>query len=187
MGAISYFYSTPTCKAASNLPNLVDRIRFQAQTMGRLQARAAIPQFDKQQTSVKASTVAGLIDMPVLRSSTVLRAMTNQVFLTVPMSGSAQRATMKNGVLVVTAAGSGMAIKTDIYIDRIEWDNPLANDHRFVIRDGNEAVVAQGRANLENVGQVIPQQIHRRAIGGLQVTSLDSGTLTIYTGKQPRN
>lgn len=184
----AYLYATPSCVAASNAPNLIDRIVFQGRAAGTVNCRGTIPTFDKQviAATCKASAVAALVDMPVLRANAKGVCSFMQTFLIMP-PGGALRATMKNNVLVVTAAGNGMAWIGDIYVDRIEWNNPLTNDDVYAVLDADNVLVAQGHANLQNLGQVVVVNVGRYVKGGLQVPNLLSGTLAIYLGKPRRN
>ena len=93
----------------------------------------------------------------------------------------------KGDVVTVSVAGTGYVLLDDHYIDRVEWDDPSTNAHRFEIQDFNGFTFLQGRANLQTVGQTIPFDVKRICKGGLKVPTMDSGTLTIYLAKTPRN
>lgn len=96
-------------------------------------------------------------------------------------------ATRTGDVVTVSVAGSGFVLLDDHYIDRVDWDDPSTNAHRFVIQDANGFTFLQGRANLQTVGQTINFDTKKVCKGGIQVPTLDSGTLTIYLSKTPRN
>jgi len=193
MGAISYFYSTPTCKAASNLPNLVDRIRFQAQTMGRLQARAAIPQFDVQRTSGVAKTNAPtLSDMPILRAAAICRCSTGQLArLYGRLAESSPTAVQSNQYVghahrIVTPLTFPMTTN-DVFIESFSWTGMLSAGHIMEIQDVRGGTIARGVSQQASDSNMMQVSVKQFVAGGYLVPALDSGVLVVTLGPLSRN
>jgi len=193
MGAISYFYATSKGRASTNAPNLVDRIRFQAQTMGRLKARAEIPQFDVQRTSGVAKTNAPtLSDMPILRAAAICRCSTGQLArLYGRLAESSPTAVLSNKYVghahrIVTPLTFPMTTN-DVFIDSFSWTGMLGAGHIMEIQDVRGGTIARGVSQQASDSNMMQVSVKKFVAGGYLVPALDSGVLVVTLGPLSSN
>ena len=193
MGAISYFYATSKGRASTNAPNLVDRLRFQAQTMGRLKARAAIPQFDVQRTSGVAKTNAPtLSDMPILRAAAICLCSTGQLArLYGRLAESSPTAVRSNQYVgnahrIVTPLAFPMTTN-DVFIDSFSWTGMLGAGHIMEIQDVRGGTIARGVSQQASDSNMMQVSVKKFVAGGYLVPALDSGVLVVTLGPLSSN
>ncbi len=192
MGAISYFYATPTCALSTNAPNLVDRIVLQARAAGTCVVKANIPQFDVQRSSGKASTNApNLVDVPILRASAACRCWTplSRLYGRLPESSAPAQLSNQftgNHHRIITPLTMPMTL-FDTYIESFSWSGVLGAGHLMEILDSRGAILAREVSGQASDSAFFRVKVGRTAKGGYSVPSLDSGVLVITTGKIPRN
>jgi hypothetical protein len=193
MALLSLFYGSPTVKASTNAPNLIDRIRLVAQTLGRAQVKGALPQFDVQKSTGKVSTNApNLTDMPIFRVSASGLCSTGRLarlYGRLPESSiPAQLSNVFTGDehRIVTPMSIPMVLG-DTYIDVISWTGMLGGGHLMELTDINGKILARAVSNGANDSNYAQVAVHRLAVGGYKVVSLDSGVLMVTVGQLARN
>jgi hypothetical protein len=193
MANTSYFASTPQCKASTNAPNLVDRIKLVADSRCRLQVRGNVPHFDVQRTSGVCQTNApNLVDVPIFRVAAGVRASTGvgaRLYGRVAESNPVAVATNQYvgpSHRIVTPLTIPM-VGVDTYIDYLSWSGMLGAGHVMEVIDGKGTTLARAVSSQPSDSEFTRISIGRVAKGGYLVPTLDSGVLLVETGKTPRN
>jgi len=131
-------------------------------------ARATIPQFDRQQTSVTASCSASLVKQ---RAPYLVAA---------PRFIGNTQATLYGPL-------PGLIWPWDVWVESISWNSPGGIDEVAEIRDGSGATIWRGVAQVVDDSNFSNVKIQRFARGGYAVPVLDSGRLDIQLGRTLRN
>jgi hypothetical protein len=191
--AVSYFYSTPVCAAATNAPNLVSMPVFQARAAGTASTKGNIPQFDVQKTAAGCSTaVPNLVPVPVFAAAAVCRCSLGQLpRLFGRLAESSPQAVVTNQFTgnshrIITPL-SFLITVADTYIDSISWSGMLGAGHVMELYDAQGTLLSRlvsGQASDSNFAYV---PVGRVARGGYRVPALDSGVLLVTIGRKPRN
>jgi len=190
---ISYFYAMPACTVATNLPNLVDRIKLQSDTSCHVRARANVPHFDVQRTSGALSTnVPNLVDRHKLVAVTSCLASTGQLarlYGRLPEStpiamGSNQF--LGNRHRIVTPMTLPM-MSQDTFIEAISWTGMLGAGHVMEILDEKGGVVVRGVSGQASDSNFSELPVKKFVAGGYRVPTLDSGVLVVTLGSLSRN
>ena len=187
-GSISYFYATPKGRASTNAPNLVDRIKFMAQTAGKVRVKATIPQFDVQRTSGVAKTNAPtLSDMPILRAAAICLCSTGQLArLYGRLAESSPTAVRSNQYVgnahrIVTPLAFPMTTN-DVFIDSYSWTGMLGAGHIMEIQDARGGTIERGVSQQASDSNLAHVSVKKFVAGGYLVPTLDSGVLVVTLG-----
>jgi hypothetical protein len=193
MALIAYFYASSIGKASTNAPNLIDRIKFIAETSVHVRVKADIPQFGKMASIGYASTNApNLVDCIIFRANAIGRCSTGYLArLLGRLPESSPTAALSNQYAsrshrIVTPMTLPMTV-CDTYIESISWSGMLGAGHVMEIRDGQGAVMVRAVSGQASDSNFASMYVDKLAINGYSAPVLDSGVLVVYVGRTQRS